>query len=162
MALLVFLNGRYRIAIGSARITNIVAPAHETAPVDNAGTKTVWAYGQMDHRTRPRFAMSAPSPTVPVGQCCPARSVRRVSNARLLPLMLGGRLSDHGCSAPRLTATAALPMDRRERLALQPRRSSTRRTLNTSLTSSRHGIVIRKDGSSVLLCLDEPEGEGHL
>ena len=38
VALLVFRNGRYRIAPGSARRTRAALPAPETAPFDNAGT----------------------------------------------------------------------------------------------------------------------------
>ena len=63
VALLVFRNGRYRIAIGSPRIMGIVSTAHGTAPVDNAGTKTVWAYGRMDHRTRPQIRHVRTVPT---------------------------------------------------------------------------------------------------
>ena len=63
VALLVFLDGRSRIAVGTARIAYIATTAHGTAPVDNAGTKTVWAYGRMDHRTQPRLRHVRTVPT---------------------------------------------------------------------------------------------------
>jgi len=56
VALLVFLNGRYRIALGSARLGSARiaggdASVQKTALLDNTGTRTVWAHGRVGHPT---------------------------------------------------------------------------------------------------------------
>ena len=56
-------NGRYRIAVGLARITSATSPAQETAPLDNAGTRKVRALGRVDQDSGP----ASPFPHRPHG-----------------------------------------------------------------------------------------------